>query len=91
MENMEDYNELLEGKERPADKVWPLWMSIGLPVLSVCVFIVTLVLLYLLPHRNLNQKPQARVDCLRVLCILDDYVIKEPDDLDDEVEEGTPI
>jgi len=82
MENMEDYNELLEGKERPADKVWPLWMSIGLPVLSVCVFIVTLVLLYLLPHRNLNQKPQARVD---------DYVIKEPDDLDDEVEEGTPI
>ena len=47
--------------------VWPLWMSIGLPIAAICLFILTIVIVYIIPNEDVNiawSKHQARkVSC----------------------------
>ena len=43
--------------------VWPLWMSIGLPIAAICLFILTIIVVYIMPNRNVLvawNKHQAR-------------------------------
>ena len=33
--------------------VWPLWMSIGLPIAAICLFVMSVIVMYILPNKNL--------------------------------------
>ena len=58
MDNLEEIERYHgEGKD------WPLWMSVGLPVMSVGVFLLMLLILYMIPRQEMetDDKPTARL------------------------------